>query len=286
MEHVLFITKDYMKKLLLSIFLFIPLVANATPIVYGTTYSQNGQVTNVNLNGNFQNAASVVNGKLDNSNADTTDGYFFFQKVAILPASGIQGATYFLTADNTLNLDTGSTFVKSVVINGTPVQGDVIYYNGSAWTRLAAGTAGQALITKGAGQNPVFSSEMPIGGIVMWSGTIATIPTNFQLCDGTNGTPDLRDRFIVGARQDSVGIAKTNITGSLTQSGGSTSITTGNLPASGVVIPTNNSGASFGSTAIAMSNQAANTTVTSNNLGSGTAYTQPYFALAYIERMN
>ena len=39
----------------------------------------------------------------------------------------------------------------------------------------------------------------PIGGIIMWSGSIASIPTNWALCNGSNGTPDLRDRFIVGA---------------------------------------------------------------------------------------
>ena len=39
----------------------------------------------------------------------------------------------------------------------------------------------------------------PIGGIIMWSGGAATIPPNFRLCDGQNGTPDLRGRFIVGA---------------------------------------------------------------------------------------
>lgn len=66
---------------------------------------------------------------------------------------------------------------------------------------------------------------IPVGGIIMWSGTVATIPTNWQLCDGTNGTPDLRDRFIVGATSDNGGVAKTNITGSLTQSGGSISYT-------------------------------------------------------------
>jgi microcystin-dependent protein len=37
------------------------------------------------------------------------------------------------------------------------------------------------------------------GVITMWSGSIVSIPTGWFLCDGTNGTPDLRDRFIVGA---------------------------------------------------------------------------------------
>jgi len=60
---------------------------------------------------------------------------------------------------------------------------------------------------------------MPAGGIIMWSGTIATIPTGWYLCDGNNGTPNLVDRFIVGAKEDDGGTAKTNVTGSLTQSG-------------------------------------------------------------------
>jgi hypothetical protein len=40
---------------------------------------------------------------------------------------------------------------------------------------------------------------LPTGVIVMWSGSIASIPNGWYLCDGSNSTPDLRDRFIVGA---------------------------------------------------------------------------------------
>lgn len=40
---------------------------------------------------------------------------------------------------------------------------------------------------------------MPAGIIAMWSGSIASIPAAWALCDGTNGTPDLTDRFVVGA---------------------------------------------------------------------------------------
>jgi hypothetical protein len=64
---------------------------------------------------------------------------------------------------------------------------------------------------------------IPSGGIIMWSGTIASIPAGWVLCDGSNTTPDLRDKFVVGATQDDAGFAKTNITGSLTQTGGDTS---------------------------------------------------------------
>lgn len=42
------------------------------------------------------------------------------------------------------------------------------------------------------------NNALPKGFIGMWSGSIASIPTSFALCDGNNGTPDLRDRFIVG----------------------------------------------------------------------------------------
>lgn len=63
--------------------------------------------------------------------------------------------------------------------------------------------------------------SVPSGGIIMWSGTIASIPTGWLLCNGTAGTPDLRNRFIIGASVDNAGVANTSITGSNTQSGGS-----------------------------------------------------------------
>jgi len=37
------------------------------------------------------------------------------------------------------------------------------------------------------------------GFIVMWAGDIADIPAGWHLCNGTLGTPDLRNKFIVGA---------------------------------------------------------------------------------------
>jgi len=43
------------------------------------------------------------------------------------------------------------------------------------------------------------ANGIPSGAIVMWSGSIATIPTGWYLCNGGNSTPDLRDRFVVGA---------------------------------------------------------------------------------------
>ncbi|NET62429.1 MAG: hypothetical protein F6K47_41915 [Symploca sp. SIO2E6] len=34
---------------------------------------------------------------------------------------------------------------------------------------------------------------------MMWSGTVDNIPQGWVVCDGDNGTPDLRDRFLLGA---------------------------------------------------------------------------------------
>ena len=42
-------------------------------------------------------------------------------------------------------------------------------------------------------------TDADVGVISMWSGDLASLPAAWQLCDGTNGTPDLRDRFVVGS---------------------------------------------------------------------------------------
>lgn len=55
--------------------------------------------------------------------------------------------------------------------------------------------------------NSIQTAAIPAGAVVMWNGLISAIPTGWALCDGANGTPDLRDRFIVGAGSSySVGI--------------------------------------------------------------------------------
>ena len=53
-------------------------------------------------------------------------------------------------------------------------------YDGSAWGAIG-----------GAG--------VPSGVIALWSGSIGSIPADWVICDGTNSTPDLRDRFVIGA---------------------------------------------------------------------------------------
>jgi hypothetical protein len=45
----------------------------------------------------------------------------------------------------------------------------------------------------------VAGALVPIGGIIMWSGSVATIPSSWRLCNGANGTPNLQDKFVIGA---------------------------------------------------------------------------------------
>lgn len=85
--------------------------------------------------------------------------------------------------------------------------------------RLPQASAVDDVVTSASGSSDKGSSMAP-GIIVAWSGLIADVPSGWVLCDGNNGTPDLRDKFIVGARQDEGDKAKTNIMGVLNQTGG------------------------------------------------------------------
>ena len=57
----------------------------------------------------------------------------------------------------------------------------------------------------------------PTGGIIMWSGAIGSIPSGWALCNGSSGTPDLRNRFVVGAGS-SYGVGATGGASSVTLS--------------------------------------------------------------------
>lgn len=106
------------------------------------------------------------------------------------------------------------------------LSGSKVEVNSSTTAGVVSSGSGQVsqVWKTDASGNPAWRTDsgdtIPVGVIVMWSGTVATIPSGWALCNGSNGTPDLRDRFIVGARQDNGGVAMTNVTGSLTQTGG------------------------------------------------------------------
>lgn len=64
--------------------------------------------------------------------------------------------------------------------------------------KLTAGT-GITITRTSATEINISASLIPSGMIMIWSGTIVDIPTGWELCDGANGRPDLRDKFVVGA---------------------------------------------------------------------------------------
>ena len=78
-------------------------------------------------------------------------------------------------------------------INGT------LNLNGELKLDSSSGTAGQVLVSQGLGATPAWGNAFVTGMIMLWSGSTSSVPSGWRLCDGGGGTPDLRDRFVVGA---------------------------------------------------------------------------------------
>jgi len=118
------------------------------------------------------------------------------------------------------NFQDGSS-ADPLTIAGTLTSSSTLAVTGGLTLDGSAGTSGQVMVSTGSGNTPTWGNAFVAGMIMMWSGTIATIPSGWYLCDGSNGTPDLRNRFIIGANADDGGAAKTSVTGTASQSGGS-----------------------------------------------------------------
>ncbi len=154
--------------------------------------------------------------------------------------------------------------------------------------------------------------SIPKGLISMWNGSVSTFPSGWVLCDGQNGTPDLRDRFIVGTGSkysvgakggaDSVTLTTAEMPSHSHSSGTLTTSTTGShehkLPGGGFSLITD---AGYGSdkafryapsqafdsyTEMAGSHSHAITGSTSH-AGSGNSHENrpPYYALAFIMKL-
>jgi microcystin-dependent protein len=134
--------------------------------------------------------------------------------------------------------------------------------------------------------------------ISLWYGSIGSVPTGWYLCDGTNGTPDLRDRFIVGAG--------TSYAVGATGGSANHTLTTAEMPAhthaaTSVVTDTGHShvlqyasgllgsGSSGGLKQVGTSSTdpaftGISVATTNASVGSGTSFSilNPYYALAYV----
>jgi hypothetical protein len=115
-------------------------------------------------------------------------------------------------------IDTEFTAIASAIASKADLNSPALTGTPTAPT-AAASTNTTQLATTAFVQSAIGNAITGI--IVMWSGSIANIPTGWVLCNGSNGTPDLRNRFIIGAHSDNVGVANTTVTGGNTQTGGS-----------------------------------------------------------------
>ena len=132
---------------------------------------------------------------------------------------------------------------------------------------------------------------VPTGCILIWSGASNAIPTGYVLCDGNNSTPDLRDRFVIGANNnyavDATGGATTDtVTSTGNYYGATRTGSTGVSGAELVTIATQNYVYNHSVNRFATSTgyNRLISTLTLNNISvSGTVDTlPPYYALCYI----
>ena len=141
---------------------------------------------------------------------------------------------------------------------------------------------------------PTATPSLPTGAIILWSGSLGSIPTGYVLCDGTNSTPDLRDRFIVGAGSNYAVAATGGTADAIVVSHTHTPTVTdpGHAHNAGVAMLSTSRGSLAGYEAGGGSPN-YNTTIDSNTTGisvsiasAGTSGTNqnlpPYYALAYI----
>ena len=213
-------------------------------------------------------------------------------------ASQTHGATSIGTRSNhDLNLCANDSTKVTVTTDGKVQVGSGVTIEGNGQATFTGIVTCHQLYVNG---NEITSSgggSDPVGTIVIWSGSAASIPSEYQLCDGSAAStsalqaitganvPDLRDKFIVGA---------SNSTGDTTYPGVSPNSTGGQKDAivpnhthpttidGGHVIPANaNTTYSYGgagtysSTIFSMDNPSNGESVTNKNL-------PPYYALCYI----
>ena len=137
----------------------------------------------------------------------------------------------------------------------------------------------------------VITNGVPSGGIIMWSGSIASIPSGWYLCNGSNSTPDLRSKFVVaagstyavgdtGGSADAIVVSHTH-TATVTDPGHTHTYQGSNYQ------PNNAAGSVpdwIGSSTMTTNSNTTGITVANSTTGaSGTnANLPPYYALAYI----
>ena len=89
--------------------------------------------------------------------------------------------------------------------------------SGSSYKFILADSTNNVLFTVdnvyGILQTAPTPTPVPSGSIIIWSGASSAIPSGYVLCNGSGGTPDLRDKFVVGAGNSYVVGATSNTQG-------------------------------------------------------------------------
>lgn len=127
-------------------------------------------------------AGQVYDGAARSATADGVVLNHWEALYAVHTVGGIESAVSFQIVRYTHNFNAPSNWLLVAVVNGD--DSSIKLGTGVSLSRNSAVSQG---------------SSIPRGIIMMWSGETNTIPDGWALCDGGNGTPNLEDRFIVGA---------------------------------------------------------------------------------------
>jgi hypothetical protein len=171
---------------------------------------------------------------------------------------------------------------------------NVLLGNGTSAVNFVAPSTAKNTLTSN-GTTWISESPFTTGMIMLWSGSIASIPSGWALCNGSNGTPDLRNRFIVGAGStyavgatggsaDSIVVSHTH-TGTTNTTGEHAHAVGGSFIGSGI---NSNGGYVFAGSNVPTTSAGIHShTLTIDSSGSsGTnANLPPYYALAYIMKL-
>jgi hypothetical protein len=204
----------------------------ANQIFVGTLEDTSGNIEVVWCTGRTGDTCTIVRGQEGTTAAAFASGSRF----EIRCTAGMLQAFLQKNGGDTL---AGTTNVSGVIQlgSGGSLQGGE--YAGGYLRSGPGVTSGQVYVSGGvpySGTSPILTAASLVANIpsgyallqsqmiVMWAGSSASIPAGFHLCDGTNGTPNLEDQFIVGGG-GSLPTSGTYsaVTGSTTPAGGTTS---------------------------------------------------------------
>jgi len=190
---------------------------------------------------------------------------------------------------------TGDQTIAGTKTFSSTISGSV---NGSANTASFSTTQSITTNNNSIATTAFVRSILPTGVILMWSGSIATIPSGWLLCDGTNGTPDLRNRFIVGAGStyavggtggsaDAIVVSHTHTATSSVSDPGHVHASPKNAAPNGGGAGICMAGAASGNspgydTTSALTGISVSTSVSSSGSSGTNANLPPYYSLAYI----